>query len=407
MVKFKGKLKPFQCEGLDFALKHTYHINNFQAGLGKTITSLALACHAGGKVLVVCPAFLKNNWQKEIDKFTENLDVTISSYSSLKKLASIYHEFDVVIGDEIHAVKNKEAIRTELFHNLLSEHKPKYFMGLTGTPVSNRVSEFWSLLQLCFYGGKYPEFKPFHRLYYKFCHRFSYERSFEVNGFPITRFDGLRKTRIKELQALIRPVLIRRKASDVIDLPGEIESDFVGTSKKYDEDLKEALDLFKADPNDPQYMSLKAANALAKVDTTIKLAKELIEQGNRPLIFTCHRASADILSKKLKCEKIDGNINADKRQGIIDKFNDGIGPALVATIKSTSVGFNITSTNYTIFNDYPFSPDEIEQAKKRTLRMGQDKTCFYYYIFTSEFDKSLRDMVERKDKDINTLFKGF
>tara|TARA_R110000868_G_C10972634_1_gene770657 strand:- start:34168 stop:35391 length:1224 start_codon:yes stop_codon:yes gene_type:complete len=407
MPKFIGNLKPFQQEGLSFALEHPYHINNFQAGLGKTITSLSLACSVGGKILIICPAFLKNNWKKEIAKFTEGLDVDIVSYSSLKKVASTFGEYRVVICDEIHAVKNKEAQRTELLHNLVKEYKPDYFMGLTGTPVSNRVSEFWSLLQLCYYGDSYPEFKPYHRLYYKYCHRFSYERSFEVNGFPITRFDGIRKTRIKELQDLIRPVLIRRRADQVLDLPGEIESDFVGTSKKYDADLKKALELFKADPNDPQYMSLKAANALAKIDTTIKLAKELIEQGNRPLIFTCHRESARLLAEKLKCDKIDGSVTADKRQGIIDKFNLGNNNALVATIKSTAVGFNITSTNYTIFNDIDFSPDNIEQAKKRTLRMGQDKTCFYYYIFTSEFDKSLKDMVERKDKDINSIFKGF
>jgi SNF2 family DNA or RNA helicase len=314
--------------------------------------------------------------------------------------------YTTVIMDEVHAVKNKDAKRSKLAHNLISTHRPKYVVGLTGTVVSNRLSDFWSLLQLCYYGGCYSEFKPYYKLYYKFCHRFSYERTFEINGFPIVRFDGLRKSRIKELQALIKPVLIRKKASDVLDLPEEVESDFVGTSKKYDADLKEALRLFKADPNDPQYMSLKSANALAKVDTTIKLAKDLIDQGYRPLIFTCHIAAAEEISKKLKCEKIDGDLNPDKRQIVIDSFNSGGPKALVATIKSTSVGFNITSTNYTIFNDIDFSPDNIKQAKKRTLRMGQDKTCFYYYIFTSEFDQSLREMVERKKKDINTIFKG-
>ena len=69
MIKFKGKLKPFQEEGLAFAKSHPYHINNFQAGLGKTITSLAMACHVGKKTLIICPAFLKNNWIKEIEKF--------------------------------------------------------------------------------------------------------------------------------------------------------------------------------------------------------------------------------------------------------------------------------------------------------------------------------------------------
>ena len=405
MIKFIGKLKPFQEEGLVFAKSNPYHINNFQAGLGKTITSLAMACHVGEKTLIICPAFLKNNWIKEINKFTEGLDYRIVSYASLKNVDN-FQDYGMIIADEVHALKNKDAKRTDLAHDLISIHNPGYFIGLTGTPVSNRVSEFHSLLQLCYYGGSYPQFKPFYKLYHKFCNHFSFERSFEVNGFSIQRYDGIRKKRIPELQALIKPILIRRRADQVLDLPEEVESEILGTSSKYDEQLKEALRLFKADPNDPAYMSIKSANALAKVDTTIKLAKELIEQGNRPLIFTCHRESAKVLSEKLKCLKIDGSVHADKRQQIIDKFNSGDAKALVATIGSAATGFNITSTNYTIFNDIDFTPEKLEQAKKRTLRMGQDKTCFYYYIFTSEVDKNLKEMVERKEKDINLIFEG-
>lgn len=400
-MKFKGELKTFQKEGLEFALKHPYHINNFQAGLGKTITSLAVAYKTKAKTLVVCPAFLKKNWLKEIDKFTEGLDITVISYSSLGKLDP-KDNYGLVICDECHYLKNYKAKRTEALHDLLIFKKPKYFIGLSGTPVSNRVSEFWSLLQACYYGGKYEEFKPFYRLYYKFCNTFSNERTFEVNGIPIVRFDGIKN--VERLKQLIKPVLIRRRADQVLDLPSEVEIEVVGTSKKYDEKLKEAFDLFKIDPKDPAYMSLKSMNALAKVDITVKHAKELIEQGDRPLIFTCHRAAARELSKKLKCELITGEVDVDKRQKIIDDFNNGKGDCLVATIGSASTGFNITGTNYTVFNDLPFVPADIEQAKKRTLRIGQNKTCFYYYIFTSDVDQKLNEMIQRKSRDIGKIY---
>ncbi len=400
-MKFKGELKAFQKEGLAFALEHPYHINNFEAGLGKTITSLAVAYETKSKTLVVCPAFLKNNWLKEIAKFTEGLDITVTSYSSLHKL-NPREKFDTVICDECHYLKNHKAKRTEALHDLLITKKPKYFMGLSGTPVSNRVSEFWSLLQACYHGGHYDEFKPYYRLYYKFCNTFSNERTFEVNGVPIVRFDGLKN--IERLKSLIAPVLIRRRADQVLDLPDEVEMNVVGKVKKYDDDLKKAFELFKVDANDPAYMSLKSSNALAKVSTTIQHAKELIEQGYRPLIFTCHRASAEEISRRIGCLKIDGNVTANNRQSIIDGFNDGVGSALVCTIGSASTGFNITGTNYTIFNDLPFVPAEVEQAKKRTLRIGQTKTCFYYYIFTSEFDEKLSDMIQRKSNDINKIY---
>jgi SNF2 family DNA or RNA helicase len=151
-------------------------------------------------------------------------------------------------------------------------------------------------------------------------------------------------------------------------------------------------------------MSLKSLNALAKVDTTIKYAKELIEQGNRPVIFTCHRASAKEIANKLGCSLITGSVDVEKRQKIIDDFNSGDGGGLVCTVGSASTGFNITSTNYMIFNDVDFVPANIEQAKKRILRIGQTKTCFYYYIFTSEFDKKLHDMIKRKSNDIRRIY---
>jgi SNF2 family DNA or RNA helicase len=426
MAEFIGSLKDFQIEGYDFALSTPYHINNFQAGLGKTITSLAVACKVGGKILIICPAFLRKNWIKEIEKFTKNLDYEIISYSGLDKFANFEFkkirgkktrllvglkkdltEYNMVIADEIHAAKNNSSNRTKIIHAYLSRYRPKYFMGLTGTPVSNRVSEFHSLLQLCFYGGKYLEFTKYYNLYHKFCNDFSYERTFEINGFPIVRYDGLKKNKIPELKRLIKPVLIRRRADQVLkDLPDEVEIDIVGSSKKYDEYLKKALELFSNNPKDPAYMTLKSSNALAKIETTLKLARELIEQGNRPLIFTCHKEAARKLAKKLNCPLIEGSVDPDKRQDIINDFNKNKNRALVATVGSASTGFNITSTNYTIFNDIDFTPEKLEQSKKRTRRIGQNKTCFYYYIYTSDFDKYLTDMVNRKDQDIQAIFEG-
>lgn len=403
MSTFIGTLKDFQEEGVQFALSNPYSINNYEPGLGKTITSLAVACAVGGRTLIIVPAFLRDNWKREIKRFTKDLDYDITSYSALKKLnPRDLSKYRMVICDEVHFLKNFNANRTEYMHNFLSEYKPKYFMGLSGTPISNRISEFWSLLQLCFYGGSYPEFQPFYRLYYKFCHTFSYERTFEINGVPIVRFEGVKNA--DKLKALIAPVMIRKKSGDVLDSKGITEIDLIGCSKKYDKQLQEAFELYEIDPNDPQYMSLKSMNALAKTSITIQYAKEFIEQGVRPLIFTCHRSSARELASKLGCKAITGEVPADKRQAIIDEFNSGTPTALVATIGSTAVGYNITSTNYTIFNDSDFVPANMEQARRRTDRMGQTKQCFYYYVYASEFDKKLSDMIARKSKDISRVY---
>ena len=401
-AKFKGKLFKHQEEGVRFALSSPYHLNGFEMGLGKTATALATACRLNARTLVVCPAFLRRNWLEEVEKFTEGLEVDIISYTSLAKTAPS-GKYDFIIADEAHYLKNHKAKRTGAFHAMIKNMKPGHMMLMSGTPIKNRVSEFWSLLQLIHYGGKYPKFEPFHRLYFKFCNTFSYERSFEVNGFPIVRFDGIKNVPL--LKDLINPIYIRRRTKEVLDLPDMMDN-FVQSknSKKFDADLKEAFELFEINPKDAAYMSLKSANALAKVSDTIKLAQDMLEQDEKVIIFSCHRASVKKIAEKFKVKYIDGSVSPDKRHNIISDFNKSGSGVLVATVGAASTGFNITSANKMIFNDYPFVPADLEQAKKRMHRIGQDKKCFYYYIMSSDFDKKLMEMIYRKNRDIGRIY---
>ena len=221
---FKLDLFEHQKEGVEFALSNPYHINGFEMGLGKSATALAAAYKTGKATLVVCPAYLRRNWYDEIEKFIDdaNFIIEVISYTQLKKVDFDITKWDFIIADEAHYLKNIKAKRTQLFHEIVVKKKPSHVMLLTGTPIKNRVSEFWSLLQLCYYGGKYGAFSSYHRLYYKFCNTFSFERTFEVNGIPVVRFDGVRN--VDKLKSLIAPVYLRRKTKDVIDLPDVVET---------------------------------------------------------------------------------------------------------------------------------------------------------------------------------------
>lgn len=300
-------------------------------------------------------------------------------------------------------MKNYKAQRTENFHTLVLDRRPSHVMMMSGTPIKNRVSEFWSLLQICHYGGKFEEFKPFHRMFYKFCNTFSYERTFEVNGIPIVRFDGVKNT--DRLRAMIKPIYIRRRAKDVLDLPESVDNNIMSkNSKKYDEDLKKAYELFNADASDPAYMTIKAANALAKIKDTISLVKDMVDQDKKVVLFTCHRESAKQLAKAFEVREVSGSTSPELRHDIISSFNKNPKEkVLVATIGAASVGFNLTSSNYMVFNDFPFVPADLEQARKRISRIGQTKTCFYYYVFTSELDKEIFTMINRKTRDIEKV----
>lgn len=421
MPKFTGQLLGYQQEGADFALSSApYHICGMEMGLGKTATGLYVGCKVGGKGLAVVPAYLRKNWQEEVTKFTEGLDLDIISYTQAAKWG-IYGEdeagnpvfiklqdgipaYDYILADEAHYLKNIKAKRSEVFHHLIKKIRPKKLMLMSGTPIKNRVSEFWSLLQLCHYGNRYPQFQPYHKLYYKFCHRYSYERTFEVNGFPIVRFDGVKNA--EELKKLIKPVYFRRRAADVLDLPAtEGREILIKKSKKFEEDLRKAYELFNINPKDPQYMSLKAANALAKVADSYKIVSDMLENDQKIVLFSCHRDSTRELARRFKVDYIDGTVDADKRHDIIQEWKEKKGGAvLVLTIGAGSTGWNLTEANYMHFNDFPFVPADLEQAKKRIHRIGQDKKCFYSYLFNSDFDRDLFNMIHRKQKDIKKVY---
>ena len=167
---------------------------------------------------------------------------------------ALFSKCKFIVADEAHYLKNHKAKRTQAFHDLILHVKPSNMMLMSGTPIKNRVSEFWSLLQLCYYGGKYPAFKPYYKLFYKFCHKFSFERSFEINGIPIVRFDGVRN--IPELKQLVNQVYIRRRSEQVLDLPEVTHTNITCKNlKKYDQQLREAFERFEADASDPAYMT--------------------------------------------------------------------------------------------------------------------------------------------------------
>lgn len=398
----KLPLRKHQEEALEFALNAKHSICSVEMGGGKTAIGLALAEHVKGKTLIVVPAFLKRNWKNEIDKFLEDSkDITITSYSGLSKVE--LQDFVTIIADESQYIKNFEAKRTKLFHSIVNQVKPKYLLLLTGTPIKNRVPEIWSQLQVCHYNGNYPSFKPFFKLYYKFCNRFCYERTFEVNRVPIIRFEGVR--RVPELKELIKPIYFRRKTSDFLDLPDSVETVVRGkkATKQMEKEMKEALLSFDQDPSDPAYMSLKRANAVAKVDITTKLVKDMLEQGKRVVVFTDHVDSCNELAHNLKATPITGKMNPEARAIQVENFEAKKTKVIVATTGSLSVGFNLVSSNYMVFNDLPFVPADLDQAKARIRRMGQLKKCFYYYICNSETDEKLIEMLKRKNAAISKV----
>lgn len=362
-------------------------------GLGKSLIAIATALESGvDRVLIVCPAYLIPNWNAELDKVTDVPErFTVISYASLKKIGSKFKEFSFTIWDEVHYLKNPEAQRTKLAHKLMKKHKPKFFLGLSGTPIKNKVPEFYLLLRMCYYGNRYPRFEKFAKSRWVFFNTFS--NKIMKNGFH--SFEGIKN--VAQLKELIKPVYVRKRTKDVIDLPEMVDIDVMFKDKgKIDEHLKEAWDIYSGKKADKTFASGKAVSALAKTKYTINYVVENLEEMGKVIIFTNHVQAAEEMGKVLNFPVVTGKTPALARIGYVESLNQGDTIGLVATIGSLSVGFNITGVNHMVINDYPWVPADLEQAKKRIHRIGQTKTCFYHLIFATDFDRVIWRTLKKK-----------
>lgn len=406
----------FQLEAIEFALHTPYSINAFEMGLGKSFVSIATAVKAKtGKCLVIVPAFLIPNWKDEIEKFTGEIaedfnygtpaKFSVCSYTSLKRAEKHFDTFDMIICDEVHYAKNLKAKRTQLLHDLMARHKPKRFMGLSGTPVKNKVPEFYSLLRLCSYGGRYSEFDKYMKSEWMFCNDFTYKRTKILGGRRFTEFEGVKNPRA--LQRLIAPVYHRKRAKDVLDLPPQISKEvLMSDSDKTDGLLQMAFEAYEGKKKSKSFASGKAISALAKVKYTVEFVKDTIGEAGQYVIFTDHRQSAKKLFDELEslgARYVLGDTPAVKRHEYARMLNDGEINVLVATTGSLSVGVNLTGCNRMIFNDLPWVPADMDQAEKRIHRIGQSRTCFYYYILASKYDQYILRTISKKRKLIEQL----
>ena len=404
----KAKLDPYQIEAVKFHLCSPYSINGYDMGLGKSVMSIATNIASEAKnVLVVMPKSLLFNWKDEIEKFVD-CDVNFSrvTYGSLHKVGSAFADYDSVICDEAHYLKNLEAKRTINFHNMLLEHKPKRFMALTGTPVKNHIGEFYSLLRLCYYGGHYPEFAQYAHSIHYFLNKFSNRVQKKIPGTSRTvlKYEGLKNVAL--LKELLAPIYTRKLAKDVLDLPPERDREIViKDESEVDKFLQDAWESYSGEKKDKTFSSGKAVSALAKTAYTIDFVKDSIDSMGKVIIFTDHVQAAEKLGDSLGVSPITGDTSSSRRDQAVKDINEGKTKYLVATIKSLSEGVNLTQVNHMIFNDDPWVPADALQARRRIRRRGQKKTCFYYYILASRYDQVIHRTLAKKRKIIEELDK--
>jgi SWI/SNF-related matrix-associated actin-dependent regulator 1 of chromatin subfamily A len=380
-----------------------------EPGLGKTLEFLASVCQIKGRALAVVPPFLMNTWHTDIEKHTYlevGKDIDLVSYTMLGKRINSFKDYVAVAADEGHYLKNLDAQRTSKFHAYLAKDRPEFFTYMTGTPIKGRVHEIYSFLCLI---AQYPHVSPKitvkYNSYYKFCMRFCNVTERTIYGRSIMQFSGMKN--IDELKEYLKPWTIRRLAKDYLNLP-EMQNQMITANYKDDPELQAQFTAFTDGSIKGGDIVAKKNSAVAKAHFTAEYVSSQLEAGVSPvLVFSDHRDPVSLIERELstnwRAASIMGGDSADKRNDIVGRFQNGQLDVLIATVGSSSTGLTLTKSNLVVFNDVPWVPSDLVQARKRIHRISQERECRCIYIVGSKVDDYIIRTIRSKEKVITAL----
>lgn len=390
------ELRPYQVEAIDFHLKRRWSINAFQVGLGKTYVALASARESKAEsICVVCPAYLKKQWEHEA-KIVE-VPCSIFSYDAFRKTKEV---FDYYIFDEAHYLKNVSAKRTiDVFKHL--ESRPfAYRHFLTGTPIKNEVTDIYTLLKLTDFDRSFSSSFP---TLNKFGTHFCYKEEVYLPYATITKFKGIRKEKLTEIKFWINKHCIVKKSEEVLNLPKK-NRNMIRVAGFKSNEIEEGKILEMVSSGDISHlMAIKSKIARTHVPRTCDRALEVLNEKDRLIIYTDHVEPAIAICKRLQEEGVRsayviGASSVSERSEIFDQFKRGHVKVIVATIGSFSTGLNMQFCNHMIFNDFPWTTSDLEQAEGRIYRSGQTKPVFIEYMISDSIQDKIFKLLTSKKK---------
>ena len=399
-------------------------------GLGKTTATIIAALETGAKkILIICPASLKINWQREIEnysdrpvyiaegkKFSTESDFVIVNYDILKNFHDIdpkkkdgsiltQSNFDLVILDEAHMISNPQAQRTKIINHFVKDIKRVWL--LTGTPMTSRPMNYYNLLNIIE--------SPVAQNWMAYAIRYCQGYQFMAGKRKVWNVTGA--SNLEELRDRTSKQILRRLKEDVLDLPDKIISPVYLRlkSKDYEELMGEYYDWFdnKKDESSSltvqfsKLMKVRKVIANEKTKQTIEFAENIIEQGKKVIIFTNFTDTLQTIYNHFGKQAVylDGSCSKPHRQNAVDEFqeNDKI-KVFVGNLKAAGVGLTLTAAEVVIMNDLSFVPAEHAQAEDRAYRYGQKSNVLVYYpLYENTIEGAVYDILNRKKEIIRTV----
>ncbi|MFD4152775.1 SNF2-related protein [Streptomyces hydrogenans] len=393
-------------------------------GLGKTVTLLALHLRRARRepTLVVCPASLLGNWQREAARFAPGVPVrrfhgtarelgdldggiVLTTYGTLRTRAAQLAErpWGMIVADEAQHVKNPFSATAKALRTLPAPAR----VALTGTPVENNLSELWALLDWTTPGllGPLKAFRARHAR--------AAENHEELEN----------EEAVERLARLVRPFLLRRRKSDpgiVPELPPKTESDHPVPLTREQASLYEAvvretlgrieeaegmarrglvmklLTSLKQICNHPaQYLkedaprggTARLAGRSGKLALLDELLDTILAEGGSVLVFTQYVSMARLLADHLTARGIGsqllhGGTPVAERERMVDRFQAGEVPVFLLSLKAAGTGLNLTRAGHVVHYDRWWNPAVEDQATDRAYRIGQTQPVQVHRLVT-------------------------
>lgn len=442
----RATLRPYQQRGFSWMYRNAQigfgSVIADDMGLGKTlqvITTLLKYKEEGfledKKVLVIAPTSLLTNWQTEIEKFAPSLsthlfhgssrkldkkcDVLLTSYgiartdaSKLKKI--LWH---TVVIDEAQHIKNNDTAQAKAVKSIGADN----FIAMSGTPVENRLSELWSIMDYSNRGllGNLKEFQ-------------------EGFALPIETYNDV--SMAGKLKKVTAPFMMRRLKTDktvINDLPDKIEMDCFGTlvaeqASLYEKILAEALKEIEAINTTnskglfvrqglvlQMILALKQicnhpaqflknnnldASQSGKLALLFEKLDSIVENDEKVLLFTQFTEMGKMLQHFIKEHYKEsplfyhGGCSLKERKEMVEAFQHNPADKIfVLSLKAAGTGLNLTAANHVIHYDLWWNPAVETQATDRAYRIGQKNNVMVHrFITKNTFEERINDMIQSK-----------
>jgi len=428
-ISFEGKLLDHQLSGYSFLRAHyetkTGVLLADDMGLGKTVQIIAFLSYLYdidelATSLLVMPKSLLENWKKELQKFLpkernvyihqgsqryksheiiKQYDIVLTTYETLSRDQTMLGriEWTCVICDEVQKIKNFLTTAA----NAAKGMNTKYRIAMTGTPVENRLSELWSIVDFV-QPGLLDGYKTFKQ---------TYETPISINSED-------KDCLVDKLVTQLNPIFIRRTKEDVLsdalpkkeELVVPIEIDYASENfyRMIISDIGSEKQMILATItkllmlcSHPKLVAggdiLEGANELIetspKLAWTVETLDKIFQKNEKVIIFTKYTKMQAILRYVIyekfgiDAKIINGDVTGN-RAGMVDDFSRIQGASvLILSPRAAGVGLTITAANHVIHYTREWNPAVENQATDRAYRIGQNKpvTVYYPIIRASDF----------------------